>query len=466
MNSASERPATTFKAIELFVTSKCTEACDLCNQDPLMKSNQYEMTMDSINKFIFFTKKSNYKFKLITISGGESLLWSNLTEAVRALHLAEITDRININTAANLNLISKKQKDIDFISKKAWRAWFRISNYWFNQPGLRLLRQLAPKKTTVVECRFFEIPPTTIQKIPDIENSVCDGPSFAFYDNKIVWCSNLLTLQRRFNLGDDSPLLEHKTVEICENYADKIVSGDLWGKEEICGGCVSCSNITTTSMPNVNTRIKVSSVSVILIIDGELNTSVLENCLPSTLINKQSDKLEIIFCGQLTDSVVATISEFCIANNLPYKCINTNECMEQSMLREAIISARHEKIFVTHSFIRTSADLVSMVNQRTSSKSCFIPNVQNRHDKHYVVFGCDKKLLLTDVFSSIHHKMEENCFLNLLTENKIVTTRTWHELSQFTDLLSTDVTTIKDHTHLHQIKWTDKGRHPHITNII
>jgi organic radical activating enzyme len=418
-------------SIELFVTSNCTEACEHCNQNTLMSSRRYDMSLESIERFIFFTKRSNYMFQQIVISGGESLLWSNFVEGITLLHQSDIAKSFKINTAANLNLLKKKQHDIRTVTKLT-NVKIRPSKYWFNQSGIDFLFSEFPRhKIKVEECRNFMTSPQKMQDI-NLETSKCWGPTFSFYDDKIIWCANLLSLKHRFKLTDEDPIVKYKSVEITDNYLEKITDKNRWGKEKICSGCICCTGVSHDINSNVNTKIKNEPLTIVVQINEEFTVSTLNKCMSSMFFQRHSGLLEIIFCGEIDEVEKSNIKLVCQQNVVDCKFQNL---VPNEHLSDFCEKARHRKIFFTHSFIELPSNLIETVNQRTTFDACFVPKTQNKQqNEQYIVFGCNKSSLKTTAFEQVSLSVTESNLLSILEANKIPIVRTLHEPTTVKDL--------------------------------
>ena len=78
-----------YSVLGIMTHSTCNLSCEHCTVMPWMvkhKKKPYEMTKENIANFIYWSKKSDYFFNLIVLSGGEPLIWKDLLESLKLLH--------------------------------------------------------------------------------------------------------------------------------------------------------------------------------------------------------------------------------------------------------------------------------------------------------------------------------------------------------------------------------------------
>jgi len=84
--------------LSIKTTSLCNAMCKNCSVVPWMKMNpNYHTSLEDIDKLIFYSKASGYKWDIILLSGGEPLLWKFLPEAVQKLRDSKIIVTVHRN---------------------------------------------------------------------------------------------------------------------------------------------------------------------------------------------------------------------------------------------------------------------------------------------------------------------------------------------------------------------------------
>jgi hypothetical protein len=190
------------------------------------------MSIHELNRFLYYTQKSNYYIKEILIHGpGEPTLWKNLNEGIKILHDSPIIGAISmLSNGASLDRIEEETfKYIDQIS---------ISIYPDAKENdlITHLHQKFPEKIKLEFVKKFWIPPN--REYPDSIPCACICPVPGFIDNKIFYCSGIIFNAAKLKGVD---VFDYHDVysELKENYLDNSSTGNF----DLCKYCRANSNI-------------------------------------------------------------------------------------------------------------------------------------------------------------------------------------------------------------------------------
>lgn len=171
--------------MSFFVISACNLQCKECIMLSQMKLHSaYQMSLEEMEKFIYYTEKSGYFFNY-RYTGGEPLYWKNLEEGTRMLRKSKSCKSILLMTNAmkHDNITDNIINMIDYV---------RISKYEYNHDAIKILKDKYPEKVMVVDREDFYPNP----KEP-LENSLpvdCGNPEHLYFNNKIFACPHSYSL--------------------------------------------------------------------------------------------------------------------------------------------------------------------------------------------------------------------------------------------------------------------------------
>lgn len=203
----------------LYVTSKCNRLCTHCSMKEVMSVN-YQMSIQELKDFIKITEDSGYKF-VITLSGGETLLWDNLELGVDLLKNSNCSTFISIYTNA-LNISKINKGIIDKID------CLRISEYDDNKDNVRKLKDMYGEKVMSLNRENFY--PIGLEFKAYGSSKCLDPEEFFYFNYNVYGCGNALALS----------MMSKKNPKICVplaiGYFDKL-PGIKKKYPELCQYC-------------------------------------------------------------------------------------------------------------------------------------------------------------------------------------------------------------------------------------
>ena len=237
-------------SFNILVTSACNGKCEFCSVMPWMNYNKgYQMSLEEIERFIYYSKLSNYKFKQVGVLGGEPLLWKNLTAGIKLLDEANLTPMLNI--ISNGLVINEKNRGLidsilPYINK------LKLSKYKGNETNIEFaLKNFSNKKIEILQQEDGRVSPTKF-----IQNSLpatCRCRVFSYSNGRVDICSpartmgylppesNPITLQsENFIILEDS--LDKYSVHLQKNYLDNFKNINRFN-QKYCQACVANTNI-------------------------------------------------------------------------------------------------------------------------------------------------------------------------------------------------------------------------------
>jgi len=186
-----------------FTNSSCSLACPDCSMNRWMKTDpNYQWSLQDIDKFIYYTKKSNYKFPSFIMAGGEPLLWDNVVEGTKMISDSGIAKRVGLESNgvgrggvdSTLDLIGTILENIDVI---------RISKYLGNKKYVSAIRGAFPSFIKPkMKIRFEDKVVHKIMpegRIADTLPAQCICPWYKIKGDEIQICSSISDIIYRFN---------------------------------------------------------------------------------------------------------------------------------------------------------------------------------------------------------------------------------------------------------------------------
>jgi organic radical activating enzyme len=230
-----------FDHTHFYVCSPCQNNCRSCQNEELRISyKNYQLSINELNRFIYYTKKSNYYYCKIIIQGvGEPTLWDHFNEGIKLLHDSGITTSIIVYS----NGIS-----VDNIEEETWQyldiVRFSIFPHTKNKDHLDVLRRKYGEHKIIyanydsfvgsIDKRYVGTTPC---------RCLCPGPSF-IKDKVFFYCAAGPILTAAKIMGVNIFDYENMYSEVKENYLDRS-DVDVPGARsfEFCESCVLNSNI-------------------------------------------------------------------------------------------------------------------------------------------------------------------------------------------------------------------------------
>ena len=208
----------------------------------------YQLSLDNIDRFVFYTKKSNYHFKTIAFSGGEVLLWKDLIPALEMLKKANLSKTISIAT----NAISVKEDNLDWFSKIAELVdRINISNYGTNIENIKLIKRNFRNKCKIADKRKH-VP--LLAKIRDEAlPAKCICKTYYVLGNRVYICTGFFYLPYIFNQDPNNYTEFYEDLKV--NYLEKFRKIDIYNMDW-CMRCLSNDKIRRKNLVNHIPKIK------------------------------------------------------------------------------------------------------------------------------------------------------------------------------------------------------------------
>ena len=224
--------------LTIVVTNACDRRCELCVAQWLRRDEpRYMMTLDQIADFVVCTKQSDYRFRYVTVTGGEPTLWPYLQDAATMLGLARIADCLLLySNGHNPKAFTPELMKLFSAAK--------LSGY----PDEHYAEILAryPDKVSIYPITEHVVPPTepVANSLP--AQCLCFGP--AYYDGRVYPCLGGFLDDHR--MGRRTP-----GKPICRGYMDDFDPGKVV-MQETCRYCVTNLPVWTASpkKPVTNNR--------------------------------------------------------------------------------------------------------------------------------------------------------------------------------------------------------------------
>jgi organic radical activating enzyme len=239
-----------FPTITLCPTLECNLQCKYCIMQCSYKHNKiYQLTLDNIDKFIYYTKKSNYYFKTIAFSGGEVLLWKDLISALEILRKENLCKTLSI--ATNAMLVNKD--NLDWFSKIANLVdRINISNYDINIENIKLIKKNFRNKCKIADKRKHT--PLSKECYNDVTPAKCICKSYYVLGSRIYICTGAFYVPYISN--EDPNNYEEFYEDLKINYLEKFQKIDVFNMEW-CKKCLSNDNIRRKNLEKHVPKIKV-----------------------------------------------------------------------------------------------------------------------------------------------------------------------------------------------------------------
>lgn len=190
--------------LSIKTTSLCNAVCKNCTAVPWMKMNpNYHTSLDDIDKLIFYSKISGYKWDFILLSGGEPLLWKFLPEGVQRLKDSKIIKNGGLRLFTNG--IAIKESNISMLGEVIEKLdLFRISNIGpLSKAGIKLIKKHFPNtnKISIIDRKYHLIP--TQKPIPNSLPAICSCDAFSLVHSVIDICiARTIACSQKWNLED------------------------------------------------------------------------------------------------------------------------------------------------------------------------------------------------------------------------------------------------------------------------
>ncbi len=230
------------------VCSACQNTCVLCAHDVLIRAFRgYQLSLDELDKFIYYTRKSKYYVSQLWIQGpGEPTLWKYFNEGINRLYRSGVIGSINIETNG-LSLDSLTNQTWSYLNK----IYVSIYPDFDKKDFLESLKKRYPHKIIEQEVSQFEevSPEKQLSNIP--ASCGCAGPMFV--KDKIFYYCGPTGFSAAKAMGKNIFDFQDLFKEIGLNYLENADFTKL-GNMEICRYCFSNSNAIRTLQPHRSTK--------------------------------------------------------------------------------------------------------------------------------------------------------------------------------------------------------------------
>jgi len=215
------------------VCSDCQYNCVDCGHISFKSAyKNYHMTIPELNRFLYYTKKSNYYIREAFLHGpGEPTLWRNLNEGIKILYESPVVGGVcMLSNGVSLDRI--KEETFQYIER------IRISVYPDAKENdlIEYLCDRYPEKINLEIIKQFWSHPH--KEYPDSIPCLCACPVPLFIDNKVFYCSGTIFDAAKLKGVDVFDCHEVYT-ELKENYLDNLSRGNF----DLCKFCTSNRNI-------------------------------------------------------------------------------------------------------------------------------------------------------------------------------------------------------------------------------
>lgn len=228
------------RTMSLYVTSSCNLSCGECIMQFQMKADRkYHMSQDEIVKLIAACEESGYVFNFV-LTGGEPLMWDNLTLGLQTLKKSKATNSIVIFSNAMFHE-RVTQEVIDSVN------FIRVSHYFYNDSHMKILKDKYPEKVTFVERTEFWANPTEAVDEKISLPCECMNAECMYYNYGIYSCPHSLSIAK--HNGSDK-------VKLCnpvgKNFLDGLDKIKIEQQKEICTWCISNRKIRNWAEKKLN----------------------------------------------------------------------------------------------------------------------------------------------------------------------------------------------------------------------
>jgi hypothetical protein len=226
------------KKMKIEVCSACQNDCRLCLHGDLRKKlKDYQLSLEQVEKFTYYTEKSGYYIDQVRIHGpGEPLLWKYLNEGLALLSKSDVIGSIFISTNG-LAIDRIKEDSWNYINK------MRINAYG-NLKQTDTLKYLIKKYSHIITYKeykcFHEIAASLHQSASIPCECSCKGPMLLGND-VFLFCGPPVFGSAAIQGIDiyDYPEIYNR---VCLNYLDRY-NESLIGNIEFCRHCQANKNI-------------------------------------------------------------------------------------------------------------------------------------------------------------------------------------------------------------------------------
>ena len=246
-----------YSVLGVMTHSTCNLSCQHCTVMPWMVKHgkNYEMTVENIENFIYWSKKSNYFFKRIVLSGGEPLIWNHLMESLRLLkkEKGRLYQVISIQT----NLLKVTKKNIEWFREVLSLVdAVRVSVYLYNNKAIDLIHSTfsaQERQKITYEDRHTAFMKPVLKPVPNSLPAICACPDYNLYGDGVEICAGgrSIAISMGKTIEEDYPNYHVKIDR--ENYLDRLNVHDQL-QQDLCQYCTvnTKTHVAIELEPNKN----------------------------------------------------------------------------------------------------------------------------------------------------------------------------------------------------------------------
>ena len=222
----------TIYEFKLEVSSPCQNDCELCAHADLMRHIKgYQLTLEKLDRFLFYTERSNYFIRSLSIHGpGEPFLWQDLNEGLQMLKRSRAIGWVTMVTNGLL---------LDRITDEGMACLDRLfvsvyANYNRHEVLTRFREKHGARVRLWDGTYFWAHTPDARQTVPASGGCNCVGPML--YDNRIFPYCGPPVFGAAKAKGVDLLSLPNISVPLGPNYMAGY-NARLVGRMDICRYC-------------------------------------------------------------------------------------------------------------------------------------------------------------------------------------------------------------------------------------
>jgi hypothetical protein len=217
---------------KLEVCSPCQNDCELCAHADLMRHIKgYQLSMEQLDRFLFYTERSNYFIRSLSIHGpGEPFLWKELNAGLQRLKRSKAIGWISMVTNGLL---------LDRISEDAMTCVDRLfvsvyANYNRHAVMEQFLKRHSAKVRLWDGTNFWEHTANPAETAPATGGCTCAGPML-YNDRIFPYCGPPVFGAAKAK-GVDVMSIPHMSVPLGLDYLASY-NARLLGRMDVCRYC-------------------------------------------------------------------------------------------------------------------------------------------------------------------------------------------------------------------------------------
>jgi len=236
----------------LMATTTCSGGCVPCIVREWMEgSPNHHMSLAEVDRFIDYSKQSGYHYRVITLCGGEPLMWKYIAAGVKRLKESGLTDQVDILTAV-LPFTEKTTRKYAPVLEMA--DLVRISEYSGNKAQVAAVRKAFPKAGKYGEAKHIVISEREqrvngpVVPVPKSLPAHCNCAKFTLREGKVDICPNGRNTALHLGRDYDNFPQFHDTLR--PHFLNRLLQQDRL-KQPFCSMCLSNRKVAVAMRPKV-----------------------------------------------------------------------------------------------------------------------------------------------------------------------------------------------------------------------